>query len=157
MKNINEEKVIKFVTIIIFIIIIFFALKNNLGSLGNLDLLPTSIVETKKEQVTKIHELISPKEYKQKLDSGEYIHIDIRTEKEYREESISKGLLIDFYSEDFIKELDKLDKEKKYIYHCRSGNRSAKAAKIFEKLGFVEVYQLEGGISNWKRFNDIKK
>jgi rhodanese-related sulfurtransferase len=57
-------------------------------------------------------------------------------------------LLIDFYSPNFEEELDKLDKNKKYIYHCRSGSRSRSAITVFKKLGFTEIYELEGGINN---------
>ena len=98
------------------------------------------------------HRLIDPSEYKNKLEGGEYIHIDIRTPGEYQEERIANGFNIDFYATDFREQLDKLDKSKKYIYHCRSGSRSARAVPIFKELSFGEVLELDGGINKWKEF-----
>ena len=45
----------------------------------------------------------------------------------------------------------KLDKNKKYLLYCHSGNRSGQALKIFRQLGFAEAYDLDGGISNWSK------
>ena len=112
----------------------------------------TPSVDVQEEQLNTNfkHALINPSKYKEKLESGEYIHIDIRTAGEYDAEKIENGLNIDFYATNFKSELDKLDKTKKYIYHCRSGSRSANSVAIFEELGFGEVLELEGGINNWK-------
>ena len=97
------------------------------------------------------HKLISPEQYRQKLESGEYIHIDIRTPQEYTSERIVDGLNIDFYSSDFKERLNSLDKTKKYLYHCQSGHRSGLATDIFKELGFKQVYELDGGLNAWKQ------
>ena len=65
--------------------------------------------------------------------------------------TFADGLNIDFYAPDFKEQLNKLDKNKKYIYHCRSGSRSARAVPIFKELGFKEVLELDGGINAWKK------
>lgn len=36
------------------------------------------------------------------------------------------------------------------MFHCKSGRRSQEAAKIAEKLGFKNVYDLEGGLKEWQ-------
>ena len=33
--------------------------------------------------------------------------------------------------------------------YCRSGNRSSDAVKAMKEVGFVEVYEIDGGIVNW--------
>ena len=63
----------------------------------------------------------------------------------------SEALEIDFYKENFLEEIAKLDKNKKYLLYCHSGNRSGQALKIFRQLGFAEAYDLDGGISNWSK------
>lgn len=145
MKNLNEKNIINFITLVIFISIIFFTLKESTTFFENPNLLG---VKSKEERVQITHKIISPQEYKEKLLSEEYVSIDIRNKKEHDREKISDDILIDFYSNDFAKNLNKLDKNKKYIFYCRSGNRSASAVSVFSELGFTEVYELEGGISN---------
>jgi len=97
-----------------------------------------------------IHNLVSPQDFKEKLDSGEFILVDIRTPKEFDAEKISGAINIDFYNQNFEDEVDSLDKSKKYLYYCRTGHRSGLAGNLAEKLGFNEVYELEGGITKWK-------
>lgn len=74
--------------------------------------------------------------------------IDIRTSQEYLLGNIEKSINIDFYG-DFEEEISKLDKNGKYLVYCKSGNRSGQALKIFEKLGYEEVYELEDGYNSW--------
>jgi phage shock protein E len=77
--------------------------------------------------------------------------IDVRTADEFSEGHIKGATVIDVTSEDFEKKLAKLDPEKSYIVHCRSGGRSAKALKVFKKLGFKHVYHMNEGFMAWKK------
>ncbi|MFC1990906.1 rhodanese-like domain-containing protein [Chloroflexota bacterium] len=79
----------------------------------------------------------------------DFIIIDIRTPQEFNEGYIENAVNIDFYSETFNKDLDKLDKSKTYFIYCRSGNRSGKAMSIMKELGFKEVNNLSVGIKEW--------
>lgn len=76
--------------------------------------------------------------------------IDIRTKKEFDEGHIKGAKQIDFFGTNFEKELDKLDKKKRYIMHCKSGGRSGKSLSIWKKLGFKQVYHLNTGFDGWK-------
>jgi phage shock protein E len=76
--------------------------------------------------------------------------IDIRTPEEYNEGHIENAINIDYYANDFSNQINSLDKEKTYYIYCRSGSRSGNALKIFEDLGFKEVYDLRHGINSWK-------
>ena len=77
--------------------------------------------------------------------------IDVRTPGEVNNGFIKGAdLFIDFNGGDFENEIEKLDRSKKYIVYCASGNRSAKASKVFVDKGFNEVYNLKGGISSWE-------
>jgi rhodanese-related sulfurtransferase len=42
-----------------------------------------------------------------------------------------------------------LDKSKKVLVFCRSGNRSVSAARILESNGFT-VINMNGGMNGWK-------
>ena len=79
----------------------------------------------------------------------DFIIVDIRTPEEFNEGHIENAVNIDFYSETFVEDLDKLDKKKTYFIYCRSGNRSGKAMPVMKDLGFKEVYNLSVGIKEW--------
>jgi len=81
--------------------------------------------------------------------NADFIIIDIRTPEEFNEGYIENALNIDFYSETFKQDLDKLDKNKTYFIYCRSGNRSGRAMPVMKELGFKEVYNLSVGIKEW--------
>lgn len=98
------------------------------------------------EEKSQIIDTISLNEWKNKI-SSDVIILDIRTLQEFNSGNIDNSINIDFYSPNFKEELSKLDKNKTYLIYCRSGNRGNQALKIFEELGFREVYNLEGGIS----------
>jgi rhodanese-related sulfurtransferase len=80
----------------------------------------------------------------------DFVLLDVRTPEEYATEHIAGSVLLDFYSDDFEDELDKLDKSKMYLVYCRSGNRSSQSMPIMEDLGFIKVYDMGGGINQWK-------
>jgi rhodanese-related sulfurtransferase len=76
--------------------------------------------------------------------------LDVRTEDEYNDGIIPNAINIDFYKgQDFITELEKLDKNLNYFVYCRSGARSGKACEIMNELGFENAYNLSGGILDW--------
>ncbi|MCL1599573.1 MAG: rhodanese-like domain-containing protein [Actinomycetia bacterium] len=75
--------------------------------------------------------------------------LDIRTPEEFGQGIIEGAINIDFYASDFADQLDTLDKDAHYVVYCRSGNRSGQARSTFEKLGFTNVTEIEGGIANW--------
>lgn len=96
--------------------------------------------------------LIVAADFAEKIESGEYIVLDVRTAEEYDEQRIGDdALLVDFYAADFKQQLDALDKSKKYLMYCRSGGRSSAATEVMKGLGFEEFYELKGGINSWNR------
>ena len=72
--------------------------------------------------------------------------IDIRTPEEFAAGHLAKAMNIDFKAETFKTELAKLDKEKTYLMHCRSGGRSTASLPIWKELGFKRVIHLDSGI-----------
>lgn len=77
--------------------------------------------------------------------------LDVRTEEEVANGYIPEAINIDIYKgQGFIYQVEELDKEKTYFVYCLAGSRSAKACGIMKQLGFENVYNLVGGISQWE-------
>lgn len=99
----------------------------------------------------------SPKSYeltKEVYRSGIKI-IDIRTQQEWEDTGIVKGSYPitffggngDYDMDIFTQKLDKIvKKDEKFALICRSGKRTAKAARILYHLGYKKVADLRGGI-----------
>lgn len=100
--------------------------------------------------------LVSPADFKEK--SQNQTIIDIRTPQEYRQGHLKNAVNINLFDRAFLEEIDKLDKSKPVFIYCRTGNRTSSASKKMLNLGFQQVYDLKGGISNWVRSkNEIEK
>ena len=77
--------------------------------------------------------------------------LDVRTPEEMEEGYIPGTIHIDFYlGQEFLDELEKLDRTKNYYVYCRSGNRSAQACALMNNMGIENAYNLEGGIIEWE-------
>jgi phage shock protein E len=96
-------------------------------------------------------ELASPEEAAQVIeaDPSGLVVLDIRTPEEFAEARLADAINADFYDADFADQLDALDKDVPYVMYCRTGNRSSDAVKTMKELGFVEVWEIDGGIVNW--------
>ena len=82
----------------------------------------------------------------------DYILIDIRTPWEIVEWYIEwKDLNIDYYKDNFKSEIEKLDKIKKYLIYCHSGNRSWNTLYLMKNLWFKNVHDLKWWIAAWER------
>jgi len=88
-------------------------------------------------------------EFKRKISSEKYVLVDVRTAEEFIDGHIEGALNIDYFSATFSDDISKVGFEIPVLLYCRSGNRSIKAMKIMNELGFKEVYNLEGGIKGW--------
>ncbi|MBI3502435.1 MAG: rhodanese-like domain-containing protein [Bacteroidetes bacterium] len=45
--------------------------------------------------------------------------------------------------------LDKISRDKKVVFYCRTGNRSGVITQALEAQGFTNVFNLKGGIHRW--------
>lgn len=93
--------------------------------------------------------IVTKTAFKQAINQPLVQLVDVRTKDEVAQGKIGNAIHIDFFSSDFEKEVLKLDRNKEVYIYCRSGNRSQKAAKIMQRLGFSHVIDLEGGFMNF--------
>jgi len=80
-----------------------------------------------------------------------FIILDTRTPAEFNQGHIENSAILDYRDPAFKQELEKLDRNKKYLVYCRSGNRSGKTLNMMKKLGFKEAYNMKGGILAWSK------
>ena len=83
------------------------------------------------------------------IEINNAILVDVRTQDEYNSGYIESSLNIDYLSNGFSENIKKLDKNIPIILYCRSGKRSSMSANKLSKLGFKEIYNLDGGILKW--------
>jgi rhodanese-related sulfurtransferase len=82
---------------------------------------------------------------------SDFVILDVRTPDEYASGHIEGAINIDFYENSFKDELDQLDKRVTYLIYCRTGGRSGKTLAMMKGIGFRNVYDLQGGITKWRR------
>ena len=79
------------------------------------------------------------------------IILDVRTPGEYKEEHLAGARQLDFLNTSvFDAGIKELDNTHTYYVYCRSGKRSHNACIKMKKQG-LKVFDMEGGILNWKK------
>lgn len=79
--------------------------------------------------------------------------VDVRTSEEYFTGHLPNAKNFDWQGAQFDKQINSLDKSKPVFVYCHSGKRSKAAASSMRKQGFKRVYELDGGIIEWKVAN----
>ncbi len=109
------------------------------------------ISEVKSPEETKYTD-ITVKQGKEMIDQGEVFILDVRTLEEYAAGHINGSMLLavqDIPEQELNDRLMDIPKDRKILVYCRSGTRSLKASKILVDNGFSEVYNMQGGITDW--------
>ncbi|MCH6234276.1 rhodanese-like domain-containing protein [Cognataquiflexum rubidum] len=89
--------------------------------------------------------------FKNLLASGNGIVLDVRTPEEVAQGIIPDAYVIDIYQSGFEEKLQSLPKDKEVYVYCAVGGRSRQAADVLLNNGFTKVYNLSGGIVDWRR------
>jgi len=101
-------------------------------------------VGTEKPEV----EEISVRELKEMRDKkGEFTLIDVREPEEVAICKLEEALFIPMG--ELETGVQRLDKQKRYVVHCKMGGRSARAVAFMKEKGFQDVQNLAGGIIAW--------
>ncbi|WP_109438907.1 MULTISPECIES: rhodanese-like domain-containing protein [Aquimarina] len=95
-------------------------------------------------------ELITVEEMDSLLEMGKVQLIDVRTPSEYADGHIDGASNIDFRDDNFEALIAKVDKTKPVAVYCGRGGRSGKCSAYMKKAGFTKIYDLDGGITEWK-------
>jgi rhodanese-related sulfurtransferase len=105
------------------------------------------IVEDAKSRIREL----TVDQVKAKLDRGDRFHlIDVREESEWAKghvagsEYLGKGVI----ERDIEKQIP--DTKAEIVLYCGGGFRSALAADNLQKMGYTNVYSMDGGIRGWR-------
>ena len=83
-----------------------------------------------------------------KTRQGELTLLDVRMEPEYEEFHLPGATLLPL--PDLPDRLDAIDRDKPVVVYCRSGGRSAAAAKLLAGAGFPRIVNMLGGAMAWQ-------
>lgn len=95
-------------------------------------------------------ENINAETFAKLIKEKDVIILDVRTPKEFAEEGHIKGanlIPVQLFRYIYLEGL----RGKKVLVYCRSGNRSIMASRALENMGIKNVYNLKGGILEWKK------
>lgn len=94
---------------------------------------------------------LSAKEFARKIQKtpGAQV-VDVRTPSEFKAGHIKDASNVDISSGEFKSMAAALDKSKPVFVYCLSGGRSASAAKYLRSEGYKEVYEMPGGMMEWR-------
>ncbi len=127
----------------------FCSMKNFIGLL--IGVLALISCETNTAQNKSEFKTVTVQEFQQTMKEKKDIQlIDVRTSGEYTEEHLENAINMDYNSSTFATQISTLDKNKPTFIYCLSGGRSNSALNIMKQNGFTEVYNMAGGILEWK-------
>ncbi|GGX20806.1 rhodanese-like domain-containing protein [Aquimarina muelleri] len=109
-----------------------------------------SILSCNQAKTKSVIEVITVEEMDSLLQMEKVQLIDVRTPQEYAEGYIEGASNIDFRNENFEELILKVDKTKPVAVYCAKGGRSSKCSEFMKKAGFTKIYDLDGGITEWK-------
>lgn len=108
-----------------------------------------AIVPQKTENIAAQNEIkqISVEQAQTQVKAENVQFIDVRTPEEYANGHAPKALNLPL--DNLESDLTKLDKSKPVYVICQTGRRSQKGAEILQKAGFADIYNINGGTSEW--------
>ncbi len=93
---------------------------------------------------------IDPKAFSEKISATPNAQIiDVRTPQEFASGHLDNAVNIDWLGDNFVANVEKLDKTKPVFVYCKTSNRSPQAAIKLEELGFTTIYNMQGGLLKW--------
>lgn len=96
--------------------------------------------------------LLAPTDFAAKIKQApESPIVDVRTPEEYAEAHIANAKNINWDGTDFETQINQIDKSKPVFVYCQGGGRSSEAVTKMRSIGFKDVYELKGGLSNWEK------
>jgi rhodanese-related sulfurtransferase len=135
------------------VLAIFVSLTGCVSSATKTTALPPTISEAPTTKITPVKNVIpiqANELIQANKDNTKFVIIDVRTPVEYADGHLQNAVNIDYNSESFKDDVSRLDIMMTYLVYCRTGARSAAATNIMAELGFKDIYNMTGGITEWQ-------
>lgn len=95
---------------------------------------------------------IDVKELNQMKNSGaDILIVDVREEEERKCGFIPGSIHIPLAK--VLESLSEIENNKKTYFYCRGGTRSANACTVLMQIGFLNVFNVKGGMLAWENAN----
>lgn len=99
---------------------------------------------------------ISVNDLLERVQSGEKpLIIDVREQAEWDAGHIEGARLMPLATVEKQIASAGIDKGREIILICRSGNRSAQAYKVLQKLGYTNLVNVSGGMNEWAKIGPV--
>lgn len=117
-----------------------------------------SLADLVKDAKSRIREISAEQFHETIQNDREQIVLDVREPAEHKSWRIPGSVLIPRGVLEPSVDLENPQRNKpvanargeKVVVYCGTGGRSALAADVLQKMGFVDVESLAGGITNWR-------
>lgn len=97
------------------------------------------------------YEEMSCNDFNNQISSdNDYILVDVRTPKEYRNGHMKNAVNVSYFHNWFTDSIKKLDHNKTIYMYCQTQHRSPLASRKMKKMGFKKIIDLKGGFMKWE-------
>lgn len=100
-----------------------------------------------------VFERVNATRFKELVDQGNAIILDVRTPAEYSRGHIKGSTLIDVSDPNFKSKVSLVQKDKTVLLYCLSGSRSRAATSFLQTQGFKKIYELAHGLIEWNQLS----
>ena len=102
-------------------------------------------------------ENLTPDQVSGELERGDALLVDLRESEEREQNGVIPGAvhasrgMLEFYADPSSPyHREEFSPDRRIIFHCASGGRSALAADTVQQMGYKNVAHLDGGFKAWK-------
>jgi sulfur-carrier protein adenylyltransferase/sulfurtransferase len=95
---------------------------------------------------------LTPTDLKERLDRGDVpLLVDVREHFERRIADLPEHGQLRIPTGELYHRMGELDRRCTIVLYCRSGSRSAWAARLLLERGYTDVFNLRGGVLGWRQ------
>jgi rhodanese-related sulfurtransferase len=113
----------------------------------------TDMVKAAKHEIDNL----SAEQAQEEITNGNVTVIDIRETEEVKQNGKIAGAvnaprgMLEFYADASLPyHKPEFNKEKRIIFYCASGGRSALALKTLKEMGYTNIAHIDGGLKAWE-------